>query len=138
MSREQFLKADRRVRWRLCLILLLTACAAVGLGVALPAWPEAREWICASGRGEGAAGLLNGLLVEAAVLGPLLLIPFLAFLWVCRRFGLRCPGCRRLVTLRGLSGEVLGSGRCRWCQQTLFEPGGGTAEPIAAPDRGGR
>jgi ribosomal protein S27E len=137
MSREQFLEADRRVRCYLCLILLLTACAAVGLAVELPAWPEAREWIRTSGRGEGAAGLLIGLLVEAAVLGPLLLIPFLTFLWVRQRFGLRCPRCKRSVTLRGLSGEVLRSGRCRWCQQTLFEPGGGTAQSDAAPDRGG-
>jgi hypothetical protein len=138
MSREQFLKADRRVRCYLCLILLLTACAAVGLGVALPAWPEAREWIRTSGRGEGAVGLLIGLLVEAAILGPLLLIPVLAFLWLRRRFGLRCPRCKRSVTLRGLSGEVLRSGRCRWCQQTLFEPGDvGTADPLAPPDHGG-
>jgi hypothetical protein len=137
MSREQFLKADRRVHWYLCLILLLTAFAAVGLGVALPAWPEAREWIRASGRVEGTAGLLNGLLVEAAVLGPLLLIPFLAFLWVRRRFGLRCPECKRSITLRRRSSEVLRSGRCCWCQQTLFESGGGPAEPGAAPDRRG-
>jgi hypothetical protein len=136
MSREQLLKADRRIRCYLCLILLLTSCAAVGLGVALPAWPQAREWLRASGRGEGAAGLLIGLLVEAAVLGPVLLIPFLAFLWVRRRFGVRCPACKRSVTLRGRAGEVLRSGRCCWCQQTLFEPDDGeTAEPATAADR---
>ena len=136
MSREQFIEAERRVHRYLCLILFLTACAAIGLGFALPAWAEAREWLRAH-RGEGAVRLLVGLLVEAAVLGPLLLIPFLAFLWVRRRFGLRCPACNRSVTLRGPSGEILRSGRCHWCQQTLFEPGGGRPEPPAAPDRGG-
>jgi hypothetical protein len=88
MSREQFIQADRRVRRYLCLILFLTACAAIGLSFALPAWTEAREWLRAH-RGEGAVRLLIGLLVEAAVLGPLLLIAFLAFLRVRRRFGLR-------------------------------------------------
>jgi len=136
MSREQFIEAERRVRRYLCLILFLTACAAIGLGFALPAWAEAREWLRAQ-RGEGAIRLLVGLLVEAAVLGPLLLIPFLAFLWVRRRFGLCCPACNRSVTLRGPSGEILRSGRCHWCQQTLFEPGGGMPGPPAAPDRGG-
>ena len=136
MSRGQFIEAQRRIRRYLCLILFLTACAAIGLGFALPAWAEAREWLRAQ-RGEGAIRLLVGLLVEAAVLGPLLLIPFLAFLWVRRRFGLRCPACNRSVTLRGPSGEILRLGRCHWCQQTLFEPGGGRPEPPAAPDRGG-
>jgi len=136
MSREQFIEADRRVRRFLCLILFLTACAAIGLGFALPAWAEAREWLRAH-RGEGAVRLLVGLLVEAAVLGPLLLLPWLAFLWVRWRFGLQCPGCKRSVTLRGPSGEILRSGRCCWCQHTLFEPGRGTPEPPAAPDRGG-
>ena len=135
MRREQFIEADRRVRRYLCLILFLTACAAIGLSFALPAWTEACEWLRAH-RGEGAVRLLIGLLVEAAVLGGLLLIPFLAFLCVRRRFGLRCPGCKRSVTLRGPSGEVLRSGRCCWCQQTLFEPGdGATAEQRAATDR---
>ena len=136
MSREQFIKAERRVRRYLCLILFLTACAAIALAFALPAWTEAREWLRAH-RGEGVVRLLVGLLVEVAVLGPLLLIPFLAFLWVRRRFGLCCPACNRSVTLRGPSGEILRLGRCHWCQQTLFEPGGGRPEPLAAPDRGG-
>jgi hypothetical protein len=122
MSRQQFLDANRQARNYLCLILLLTACAAVGLALTLPAWAEAREWLRAS-RGEAAAArLFIGLLVEVAVLGPLLLLPFLAFLWLRHRLGMRCPGCKRSVTLRGRSGEVLRSGRCCWCQQTLFEP----------------
>jgi hypothetical protein len=136
MSREQFIEAERRVRRYLCLILFLTACAAIGLGFTLPAWVEAREWLRAQ-RGGWAVRLLIGLLVEVAVLGPLLLISFLAFLWVRRRFGLCCPACNRCVTLRGPSGEILRSGRCHWCQQALFEPGGGRPEPLAAPDCGG-
>jgi hypothetical protein len=129
MLREEFIKADRRVRRYLCLILLLTTCAAIALGFALPAWAEAREWLRAH-RGEGASRLLVGLLVEAIVLGPLLLIPFLAFRWVRRRVGLRCSRCKRSVTLRGRYPEVLHSGRCCWCQQTLFEPGDAeTAQP---------
>jgi hypothetical protein len=119
MSREQFIKAERRVRRYLCLILFLTACAAIALAFALPAWTEAREWLRAH-RGEGVVRLLVGLLLEAAILGPLLLIPFLAFLWVRRRFGMRCPACKRSLTLRGPSGDILRSGRCCWCQQTLF------------------
>jgi hypothetical protein len=137
MSREQFIKADRRVRCYLCLILFLTAGAAIGLGLALPAWADAREWLL-SHRGEGAIRVLVGLLVGAVVLGPLFLIPFLSFLWVDRRFGLRCPGCQRSVTFRGRYSEVLRSGRCCWCQQTLFEPGDGeTADPAAPTDRPG-
>ena len=135
MSREQFIEADRRVRRYLCLILLVTACAAIGLGFALPAWAEAREWFRAH-RGEGAVRLLVGLLVEAVVLGPLLVIPFLSVLWVNRRFGLRCPGCKRSVTLLGRYHEFLRSGGCCWCQQTLFESGNAeTAEPAPAADQ---
>jgi hypothetical protein len=136
MSREQFIEADRRVRRYLCLILSLTACAAIGLSFALPAWVQACDWLRAH-RGEGAVRLLVGLLVEATILGPLLLIPFLAFLWVRRRFGLRCMACNRSITLRGSSREILRSGRCPWCQQTLFEPGGGRPKPLAVPERGG-
>ena len=121
MSREQFIEADRRVHRHLCLILLLTACAAIGLGLALPAWTDAREWLRAH-RGEGVVGLLVGLLVSVVVLGPVLLIPFLSVLWVDRRVGLRCPGCKRSVTLRGRYSEIMRSGRCCWCQQALFEP----------------
>ena len=128
MSHEQFIEANRRVGRYLCLILLLTACAAIGLAFVLPAWAEAREWLGAH-RGEGAVRFLVGLLVEAVVLGPLLLIPLLAFLWVRRRFGLRCPACKRSVTLRGPSAEILRSGQCCWCQQTLFEPGGTGRRP---------
>jgi hypothetical protein len=135
MSREQFIEADRRVRRYLCLILFLTAGAAIGLSFALPAWAEAREWLRAH-RGEGAVRLLVGLLVETVVLGPLLLVPFLSVMWVDRRFGLRCPGCKRSVTLRGRYHEVLRSGRCSWCHQTLFEPGNAeTAEPGPVADR---
>jgi hypothetical protein len=134
MSREQLIEAYRRVQRYLCLILLLTACAAIGLGLALPAWADAREWLRAH-RGEGAIRVLVGLLVWAVVLGPLLLIPFLSAMWVDRRFGLRCPACKRSVTLRGRYSEILRTGRCSWCQQTLFEPGDveaaepGTAQP---------
>jgi hypothetical protein len=121
MSREQFITAHRRVHRSLLLILFLTACAAIGLGMALPALTEVREWIRAH-RGEGGVMLLVVLLIQAVVLGPLLLIPFLSTLWVDRRFGLRCPGCKRSVTLGGRYGEMLRSGRCCWCRQTLFDP----------------
>jgi hypothetical protein len=132
MSREQFIRAERRVRRCLELILLLTACAAIGLALALPAWAQAREWLRAH-RGEGAVRFLVGGLVEVLVLGPLLLVPFLSVLWVNRRFGLRCPGCKRSVTLRARSREVLRSGRCCWCRQVLFEPGDGEPAEPAAP-----
>jgi hypothetical protein len=136
MSREQFIASNRRVCRYLSLVLLLTACAAVGLALALPAWSEAREWLRASG-GEGAAGLLVGLLAEVVVLGPLLLAAFLAARWVDRRFGLRCPGCRRSLTLGSPYRKVLRSGRCGRCRQTLFDPGEGeTAGPGAEHDRG--
>src|SRR5260370_40545668 len=108
MSREQFIEADRRVRRYLCLILLLTASAAIGVGFALPAWAEAREWLRAH-RGEGAIRSLVGLLVEAVVLGPLLLIPFLSVLWIDRRVGLRCPGGQGPVTAPGRCNEGLGT-----------------------------
>jgi hypothetical protein len=133
MSRQQFIEADRRVRRYLCLILLLTACAAIALGFALPAWSEAREWLRVH-RGEGAVRLLIGLLVEAVVLGPLLLTPLLSVMWLDRRFGVRCPKCNRSVTVRGRNSEILRSGRCCWCQQTLFEAGDAEpGEPTARP-----
>ena len=55
VKREQFIEADRRVRRYLCLILFLTACAAIGLGFALPAWAEAvstatSSWAAGSSR----------------------------------------------------------------------------------------
>jgi hypothetical protein len=121
LSREQFIKANRQVHCYLCLILFLTACTGIGLSFALPAWADGREWLRAH-RGEGAVRVLVALLVVAVVLGPLLLIPFLSVIWVDRGFGLRCPGCKRSVTLRGRYSEILRSGRCCWCQQTLFEP----------------
>jgi hypothetical protein len=124
MSREQFIKAERRVRGYLCLVLLLTAWAAIGLAFALPGWTEGREWLRAH-RGEGSVRFLFVLLVEAVVLGPLLLIPLVSVIWLNHRFGLRCPGCKRSVTLRGRSGDVLRSGRCCWCQQTLFQQSDG-------------
>jgi hypothetical protein len=122
MSREQFIQAARRVHSSLYLVLLLTACAAIGLGFALPAWAGLREWLLAH-RGEGAVQFLVGMLAAGVVLGALLLVPFLSFLWVDRRFGLRCPGCKRSVTLPSRHREVLRSGRCCRCQQALFEPG---------------
>jgi hypothetical protein len=134
MSREQFIEADRRVRRYLCLILFLTACAAVGLAFALPAWTGAREWL-RDHREEGAVRLLVGLLATAVVIGPLLLIPFVSAIWVDRRFGLRCPGCKRSITLPGRYRVVLRSGRCYRCQQALFQPGDGeTAEAGAAAE----
>jgi hypothetical protein len=130
MSRDQFIQAHRRVSRSLCLVLFLTACAAVTLALALPAWTEAREWLRAH-RGEGVIRLLVGLLVQAMVLGPLFLAAFLAFVWLDRRFGLRCPGCGSSLTLRGRYGEMLRSGRCCWCQHTLFEPAGRVSDELA-------
>jgi hypothetical protein len=123
MSREQFIDADRRVRRYVTLILFLDACAAVAVGLALPALANAREEFLVR-RGEGAQRVLVGLITVAVVLGPLLLTPFLFALWVDRRFGLRCPECRRSITLRGRRSEILRSGRCSWCRHTLFEAGG--------------
>ncbi len=130
MSREQFIEADRRVRRYLILILLLTACAAMGLALLLPAWAATRELFRAAG-GEGAARLLFGLLLEAVFVGPLLLIPYLSVVWVNRRLGLRCPGCRQLLTLNGRYRELLRTGRCFRCRQTLFAASEGQ---MAAPD----
>jgi hypothetical protein len=130
MSREQFLQADRRVRNYLLLILTLTSCAAIGLDLALPACAKGLAAL-RSQLGEGV-----GLLFAAAVLGPLLLIPLLVFLWVDRRFGLRCPGCKRSVLLRCRRWAVLRSGRCCLCQQVLFEPGDGApTSPVGAAAR---
>jgi hypothetical protein len=120
MSREQFIKANRRLRGYFCLILLLTACAAIGLGLALTSWADARQWLRAH-RGEGVVRLLVGLLVEVVILGPLFLLPWLSLMWLDRRFGLRCPGCKRSITLLSRYSEVLHSGRCPRCHQTLFE-----------------
>jgi hypothetical protein len=122
MSREQFVEANRQIRSYFCLVLCLTSCAAIGLGLALPAWPGFREWAHAH-RGEGANRLLFGLLVLGVVVAPFALVPLLSFLWLHRRFGLCCPRCKRSVTLRCRHWEVLRSGLCCLCQNRLFEPG---------------
>jgi hypothetical protein len=123
MSREELIGANRRVLWYFCLVLFLTACAAIGSAFLLPAWAGFRGWVGAH-RGEGAVQFLFGLLVTGGVLAPFLLVPLLSLLWLDRRFGLRCPRCKCSVTLRCRPWMALRSGRCCLCGHVLFEPGG--------------
>jgi hypothetical protein len=115
MSREQFIEAAGRVRRYGITAYFLTCATAGAFAFVLPSW----AWLRALLRDQAV-----GWLVGWVVLAPFLLTPVLALVWADRRFGLRCPGCKRSVILRCRAGEVLRSGRCR-CRQVLFEPGDG-------------
>lgn len=125
MTREQFLQASRRVSLYGNLLMGLVGSSLTVLGSLLILWPGPviqgfgkllRNHI----RDEGTVGLVGGL-VGGVVLAPLVLIPLLPALWVDRRFGLRFPGCGRSVTARCRHNEVLRTGKCCHCQETLFQ-----------------
>jgi hypothetical protein len=125
MTRGQFLQASRRVRLYASLLMGLAGSSLIILGSLLVLW--ARPAIQGLGqllsnqfRDERTVGLVGGL-VGGILLAPMLLIPLMPALWVHRRFGLRCPGCRRSVTTRCRPDEVLRTGRCCHCQQLMFE-----------------
>jgi hypothetical protein len=122
MSPQQFNAALGRVRRCVLLALVLTSCAALGLSFGLPAWGGAREWLHALPR-RGAAGSVAAVLIGVLVPVSLFLVPLAAALWADRRFGLRCPGCRRSVTRFSRAGQALRTGRCGLCQRALFERG---------------
>jgi hypothetical protein len=127
MSREQFIDAARRVRAYATLAYFLAACAAVGLGFLLAWWASLvhpGEWLRA--HLHEAAITMIGCLVGVSVCGSLMLIPGL---WADRCFGLRCPGCKRSLTLWCRHDAVLRSGLCCRCRQPLFEPDDGTRRP---------
>jgi hypothetical protein len=66
-----------------------------------------------------AAGLfgISIAIYVAPIFGLFALLLYLAD----RRFGLRCPHCRRSLTLRCLHERVLQSGECSLCHQRVFD-----------------
>jgi hypothetical protein len=132
MTGSQFQEAARRVSLYGNLLMGITCAVVIVLGSLGDLWAGPllgefgnllRRWL----QDEGVVGLVGGLL-GGVVLAPLLLIPLVPFLWMDRRFGVRCPGCRRSVTLRCRHSEVLRTGKCCLCQQFLFEPAGSRVE----------
>ena len=137
MTRPQFQDAARRVSLYGNLLIWVTGSVVIILA-SLLAWmiePTIRgfgTWVRGHLQSEVAVGLVGGL-VCGVVIAPLLLIPLVPALWVDRRFGLRCPNCRRSVTLRCHHYEVLQTGKCCLCHQFLFETNGSenAVEPSA-------
>ncbi len=141
MTRAEFQKASQQVSLYGNLLMGVTGCVALATASALLFWAgpmltafgnQLRTWL----HDEGAVGVVGGL-VGGVVLAPFLLIPGVPALWVDRRFGLKCPGCGRSVTLRCRGSDVLRTGRCCRCRQVLFPEVGSElqAEQGAAPDR---
>src|SRR3954451_19049955 len=130
MTRQQYQKVARRVRWYGTLLMWLMLVALL-----LPLWVSF-EWVGPiidrhgkMVRQEGVVGLL-AVLVIGVVQALLVLVSLLPFWWVDRRYGLKCPHCGRSVTLRCHLHKVLRSGKCCLCQAVLFEP---SEEDLPAP-----
>jgi hypothetical protein len=125
MTRDQFLKASRQVSLYGNLLIWFVGSVVVITESTLVLWSgpiisSFGQVIRNRFQNEGVVGLIGGL-VGGVVFAPFLLIPLLPLLWVDRRFGLRCPGCKRSVTLRCEHGKVLRTGRCCLCQELLFQ-----------------
>ena len=69
---------------------------------------------------EGVVGLIAGSLfgIEFVTCFLLALLPFL---WIDRRFGIKCPNCKRSLTLRCARNRVLRTGCCCFCHELLFQ-----------------
>jgi hypothetical protein len=141
MTRQQFRDAARRVSLYGNSLMGVTGGVVIALAALFVWWIGPLiggfgAWLRSQFQNEAVVGLVSGL-VGAVLLAPLLLIPLVPALWVDRRFGVRCPVCRRSVTLRCLHSQVLQTGQCCLCQQPLFEPTGRetAAEPSDAADR---
>jgi hypothetical protein len=131
MTRTHFQVVARRVRLYGNLLIWATGSAVMTLASvavwrAAPAITAFGIWLRGQVQAEALVGLIGGLAVSV-VLVPLALIPLAPALWVDRRFGLRCAGCGRSVTLRCQVGQVLRTGRCCFCQRPLFGPDGSAA-----------
>ena len=68
---------------------------------------------------EGVDGLIAGLIFGISFVACFLL-SLLPCLWIDRRFGVRCPGCKRSLTLRCARAKVLRTGSCCLCHELLF------------------
>jgi hypothetical protein len=124
MTRFLYAEAARRVVVHGCLlvslfsgVLLLLALAVAWYGP--PALQPLREAARQQGQGEALAGLLG--LLGGLVLAPLPFLLVLPLALYDRRYGLRCPRCRRSVTLGCPQRQVLRSGQCTRCGAVLFE-----------------
>ena len=125
MTRQQFHDAARRVSLYGNLLMGLTGAIVIVLSTLFAVWISPLfdpfgVWLRSQFQ-EAVVGLVGGLVI-GVVCGPLLLVTLVPFLWVDRRFGLRCPSCQRSVTMRCLHSQVLQTGRCCLCQHPLFEP----------------
>jgi hypothetical protein len=126
MTREQFIEASRKVRLYGNLSMGLTGSLAIILGTMLVLWAgpvmgNFGQLLRDQFQDEVTVGLIGGL-IGTAVCAPLFLISLVPVLWMDRRFGLRCPGCGRSVTLRGGHAAVIRTGKCFRCREVLFKP----------------
>jgi hypothetical protein len=139
MTRPQFRDVARRVSLYGNLLMGVTGSVVVALAYLFAWWISpliggCGVWLRCRLQNEAVAGLIGGLVV-GVVSAPLLLLSLGPFLWVDRQFGVRCPGCRRSVTLRCLHSRVLQTGKCCLCQEPLFKP---TRSDVAAEPLNGR
>ncbi|MEQ8787303.1 MAG: hypothetical protein RIC55_13440 [Pirellulaceae bacterium] len=128
MTHSEFKIAATRVRFYGNMALAMTGILVVSaLAIAVGYFGP---WLTALGnqirnqvQDEVLGGLVGGLLASVLVV-PVLLLVWLPAFWVDRRIGVRCPNCKRSVTLRCRHLIVLETGRCTFCQHALFEPPG--------------
>jgi hypothetical protein len=126
MTRFQFYDPARRVRLyqELCLWTSSGIFFALGLLAASPLGGGLVAWV----RGQVQNEALFELIGVLAIMVCAFTLPLIGLVapteCVDRLFGMRCPRCTYFVTSPGAIREVLGTGRCRTCQQLLFEPHG--------------
>jgi hypothetical protein len=124
--------AGRVRRWEFIaqLILLAPGIAAILLILHLlsPAFDDLRAWLAREVPNEIARGVLIGS-VAAVIFGPLSALPVIGTIVLDRIVGLRCPQCKRSLTLtiRRRQDHVISTGCCTSCKAHLFE---GTGEPL--------
>lgn len=128
MTRVEFRNAAKLVSLYGNLSIVLTAVPMLALGSLACIWAEPSiralgSEIRSRVQDETLTGLIGGLIVSALIV-PFLLLLVLPALLVDKLFGVKCPHCRRSVTLRCAHAAVIESGRCSHCKQVLFDPHG--------------
>jgi hypothetical protein len=77
-------------------------------------------WLRTKTHNETLVGLVGGL-VFGGIFVVVVLILLLPELWLDRRFGMRCLGCRKSLTFGGRRDRVLRTGHCFFCQYKVFD-----------------
>jgi len=125
MTKEQFTEASRRVAIYGNLVLGVTAIIVLtsfilAARLAGPTPDHFHRWV--ESHTSEATGHLMIILFYVLFMVALVFLPLACGLCFDRRYGLRCSGCGRSVTVRCRSAEVLKTGKCCLCEQKLFDP----------------